>query len=71
MAQECFDHYASQGWRNAAGNPVGRTLNEIGALLRKWKTKEPSIGRKLQDIPENETQAEKALRVEKMIRGIK
>ena len=71
MAQECFDHYASQGWRNASGNPVGRTLNEIGALLRKWKTKEPSIGRKLQEVPENETQAEKAIRVEKMIRGIK
>jgi hypothetical protein len=71
MAQECFDHYASQGWMNAAKNPVGRTKGELGALLRKWKTAAPSMRKSLQDIPENETLAEKALRVEKMIRGIK
>jgi hypothetical protein len=71
LAQECFDHYACQGWLNGSGNPVGRTRNELGALLRKWKTAAPSIRKSMQDVPENETQAEKALRVEKMIRGIK
>ena len=45
MATECFDHYASQGWVNAAGNPVAGTLNQLKSLLRKWKVKQPSMGK--------------------------
>lgn len=71
MAQECFDHYACQGWVNAAGNPVGRTANEMGALLRKWKTAAPSIRKSMTEAPPNETKEEKAARVEKMIRGLR
>jgi hypothetical protein len=71
MAMACYDHYASQGWCNAAGNPVGRSRGELGALLRKWKTNQPSHGSKYVDAPADETFEQKKIRVEKMIRGIK
>jgi len=63
MAEECFDCYASKEWHDSNGNPVGRSTNGLKCLLRAWKTREPSMNKKLTDIPENETPAEKAHRL--------
>lgn len=43
MARSCFDHYAAAEWHDKNGNPVGRTVNSLKALLRKWKANKPSM----------------------------
>lgn len=45
MAQACFDHYAAAEWHDRNGNKVGRTINSLKSLLRKWKTSDASIGK--------------------------
>lgn len=53
MARACFDHYAASGWVNASGNPVGRTVNQLKSLLRKWRNNQSSHGKRgeLPDAP--------------------
>lgn len=53
MAQTCYDHYAAAGWINANGVPVGRSVNMLKSLLRKWKSNQSSHGKRgeLPDAP--------------------
>jgi len=46
IAQSCFDHYAAGGWVDANGRQVGRTINSLKSLLRRWATREQSFGKR-------------------------